>query len=88
MTEQPDATPTDRPVFVEVVAAQIRVLIAREDTTRSAVAEAVGIGQPGFSRRMAGEVAWSLSDLLAVAKHFRVPLSTIIPDTLTEDVIA
>lgn len=86
MTEQTGTAPTDRPVFVERVASNIRVLIARDDTTRAAVAEAVGIGQPGFSRRMSGEVAWSLTDLLALARYFRVPLSTITPDSLTEDV--
>jgi hypothetical protein len=92
MTDQPTTEATERPdqtpEFVEVVARQIRILAARDNVSLSAVGESVGLRHPALSKRMAGDVGWSLTDLLALARYFRVPLSTITPDTLTEDVIA
>lgn len=86
MTEQTTTEqPTDKPAFVPVVARQIRILAAAEGITMTALGEAVGLRHPTFAKRMAGDVAWSLGDLIAVARYFRVPLSTITPDTLTEE---
>lgn len=81
MTEQ---TTTEKPDYVAVVARQIRVCAAVEGITMTALGEAIGLRHPTFAKRMAGDVAWSLADLLAVARYFRVPLSAITPDTLTD----
>lgn len=86
MTE-PTPDPTI-PKFVEVVAKQIRVEAAAAGVNQATIATAVGIGQPGFSRRMNGDIGWAFAELLAVARYFRVPLSTITPDSLTEDVLS
>lgn len=88
MTEQTDLqAPADVAPFVTAVAKNIRIEAARDDVSMTELAAAVGLGQPALSRRMNGAVAWTLGDLLAVAKYFRVPLSTIAPDSLTEDVL-
>lgn len=86
MTEQTTEEPTDRAPFVAVVARNIRVLAAAEGITITALGEQINLRHPALSKRMAGDVQWTLTDLLAVARYFRVPLSTITPDTLTEDV--
>lgn len=90
MTDQPTTERPEQadqpPVFVDVVARQIRILAARDGLSLTAVGEAVGLRHPALSKRMSGDVGWSLTDLLALARYFRVPLSTITPDSLTEDV--
>ncbi len=85
MTDQPTTLP---PAYIEVVARQIRVLAARDALSLTEVGAAVNLRHPALSKRMSGDVAWSLTDLLALARYFRVPLSTIAPDSLTEDVTA
>jgi transcriptional regulator with XRE-family HTH domain len=79
--------PADVPLFVTAVAKNIRVEAARDDVSLTELAAAVGLGQPALSRRMNGTVAWTLSDLVAVARYFRVPLSTLAPDSLVEDAL-
>jgi len=86
MTEQTAEETTDRAPFVAVVARNIRVLAAAEGITITALGEQINLRHPALSKRMAGDVQWTLTDLLAVARYFRVPLSIITPDTLTEDV--
>lgn len=86
MTDQTTETTTDKPAYVAVVARNIRVLAAAENISVTALGEGIGMRHPTLAKRMAGDVGWSLADLLAVARYFRVPLSTITPDTLTEDV--
>lgn len=92
MTDQPTTEATERPdqppAFVAEVAKQIRILAARDALSLTEVGAAVNLRHPALSKRMSGDVAWSLTDLLALARYFRVPLSTITPDSLTEDVIA
>jgi transcriptional regulator with XRE-family HTH domain len=88
MTEQTELqAPDDVPPFVTAVAKNIRVEAARHGVSLTELAVAIGLRQPALSRRMSGEVTWSLGEVLAVARHFSVPLSTITPDTLTEDVL-
>lgn len=91
MTEQPptEQTETERPVFVEVVARNIRIQAAAKGIPNLAdVSEAaLGLKHPALSKRMSGSIDWKLSELLDVARYFDVPLSVIAPDSLTEDVL-
>ena len=73
------------PIVAEV-AKNIRMLAARDDISLTALGEAIGLKQPALSKRMNGTVTWSLTDLLAVARYFRVQMSTIAPDSLTNEV--
>jgi hypothetical protein len=73
--------------FVQVVARNIRVEAARRHVSLTTVATAIDLGQPALSRRMGGTVEWSLAEVLAVARYFGVPLSTIAPDSLTNDAL-
>jgi hypothetical protein len=72
----------EHPSFVDVVARNIRVETARKGVTLTAVADAIGLGQPALAKRMGGQVAWSLADVLAVARYFEVPITNITPDSL------
>lgn len=72
------------PDHVPVVARQIRLLMADRDMTLTRLAAELGMGQPSLTKRMDGEIAWTLTVLIAIADYFNVPLSTITPDTLTE----
>jgi transcriptional regulator with XRE-family HTH domain len=84
MTEQADLqAPADVPPFVTTVAKNIRRAALDDDVSMTELAAAVGLGQPALSRRLNGSVAWTLGDLIAVARYFRVPLSRLAPDSLT-----
>jgi hypothetical protein len=74
------------PEFVRTVARNIRSQAALKAVTQADIAGEMKLSADAFSQRMTGKTKWTLSDLLAVAKFFGVPLSTIAPDSLTEDV--
>lgn len=73
--------------FAATVAKQIRIQLATADRTAAELATELDMHPNTMSRRMLGHSDWSLTELLAVAKFFRVPLSTIAPDSLLDEVL-
>ena len=94
MSTQPEA----RSPLADAVNRTIRVELARLNMDRAAagdpalslakLAEMVALKPDALSRRMSGVNDWSLGELLAVARVFGVPLSTITPDSLSDAVLA
>jgi len=75
-------TPNAR--FVEAVAKNIRIELARNNVTQAQAAQAIGLTQPSFSRRLTGETGWLFSELLGLARFFNVSFSVLAPDDLVE----
>lgn len=71
-----------RTVLVEqqtvTVAANIRAEMGRRQISQTALAEAIGISQPGVSKRLKGSVAWTLPELTKVAEVLETPLAALI----------
>lgn len=64
-------TPLRRPKGIgEIVAAEIRVLIARYGTTQRDLAALIGVSQSQFSKRMHGTVPMDIFELETIAAHF------------------
>jgi hypothetical protein len=70
--------------FVEAVAKNIRIQLARKNVTQAQAAQAIGLLQPSFSRRLTGETGWLFSELLGLARFFNVSFSVLAPDDLVE----
>jgi transcriptional regulator with XRE-family HTH domain len=64
----------------EAVASAVRVAMARKNISGRALAEAIGMPQSRFSRRMTGEIAFDVDELAAVAAALDVPLSDFVSD--------
>lgn len=56
----------------------IRAEMARHGLTQTALADALGITQPGVSARLRGRIDWRLGELQAVAEVLGVPLDTLL----------
>lgn len=56
----------------------LKAEFARHDKTQRDVAEVLGIAQAGVSRRMSGEVPWTVDELLKVAAWLNVPPSRLV----------
>jgi len=60
------------------IATNIRVELARRHTTQTKLARHLNLSGPAITRRMAGSVAWRLTELNAVADYLAIPLNTLI----------
>lgn len=59
------------------LAANIRAEMGRRKMSQSDLATAVGMSQPGISKRLGGTVPWTFPELIAVAQVFDVPLALL-----------
>lgn len=62
------------------VAAEVRALLGRHRDTQAHLAHVLGIAQPTLSRKLNGEVQFSIPQLKTIADHYKVPLSSLFPD--------
>jgi excinuclease UvrABC nuclease subunit len=69
---------------IKVVNNNIRVAIAREGTTQSKVARAIGMTTTAFSRRIRGEVSFRVSEIWAIADHLDTTVSALLEDSLAD----
>jgi predicted transcriptional regulator len=67
----------DDPV-VGATAAQVRAEIARRRCSQTTIAAKLQLSQSAVSRRLAGDVAWSVSELVGLSELLDVPLSTLL----------
>lgn len=63
------------------VASEVRSVAARRQIKHRQLAEVTGLTQPGISRRLAGTVEFTISELVAIAKLLNVPITSLIPQT-------
>lgn len=62
------------------VAANVRAELARQRITQTQLAAALRIAQSAVSRRLLGSVAFSLGELIEVARFLKVPVRTLLPE--------
>jgi hypothetical protein len=74
-----DAAAVER--IVEEVNQRVIEAIASTETTRMRVSEAAGLAPHAVSKRLRGEVRWSLDDLVSVATVLGLHVSELIPTT-------
>jgi hypothetical protein len=78
-------TPPETNTPAAQVGRLIRVQMTRTGRSTQDLAEAVDVSTSTLTRKIQGTIAWSLEDLIQVAVCLEVPLSAIVPDSLTED---
>ncbi len=59
------------------LAANIRAEMGRRKMSQADLAAAVGISQPGVSKRLNGTVPWTFPEVVSVAQVFNVPLAVL-----------
>lgn len=63
----------------EIIAGNIRALMGRHKTSQDTLArEALGKKQPAISKRLSGEVAFDVDDLLAIARYYNVEVTALL----------
>jgi transcriptional regulator with XRE-family HTH domain len=74
----------------KAVAAAVREAITRRKISERAVGDQIGMAQSNFSRRMTGEVAFSIDELVAIAAVLDEPLAGLIAgvDVPTDESVA
>jgi len=72
---------SDYPKRETPVAANVRAEVARQDLSQQAVAELLGISQGAVSRRLAGRVDFSASELDTLARSMGIPVARFFIDT-------
>ena len=60
------------------VAEEIRALMGRRRTSQTALAHVLELSQPSLSKRLSGDQAFSLDELLAIAAHFDVEVTALL----------
>ncbi|MDB2211801.1 helix-turn-helix domain-containing protein [Mycobacteroides abscessus] len=60
------------------MAANVRAELARRRVNRQALAKAMGIGPMAVSRRMSGQVSFSIAELFQVAEILKVDIAALI----------
>lgn len=70
------------------VAAEIRAHMGRAGLTQRDVCDATGMSAPNLSRKLRGEAAFGLSDLVAITTLLNVPLSRVLADAEAADLPA
>ena len=63
----------------DAVAAEVRAEVARQALTQQQLADRLGEGQWWVSRRLTGDVAWEIADLMRVAEALGVQVTQFIP---------
>ena len=66
------------PTNDEVIAAEVRAAVGRQRRTQEQIAQALGIGQPAVSRRLAGAVPFTAAELAQLAEWLDVPIETLL----------
>jgi transcriptional regulator with XRE-family HTH domain len=62
----------------EQVAGEVRALMGRHRVSQTALARVLGLSQSSLSARLCGELPFDLDDLVTVAKHFNVSVTSLL----------
>lgn len=68
----------------EMVAEEVRVLLARRRLSASELARQIGVTQPYISRRLTGDTPFDVDDLERIADALDVPISDLMPAKVTD----
>lgn len=60
------------------VARNVRAELARSETKQASLAAALGMTQGAVSHRLTGRTDFSINELVRIAAHLGVPLSTLL----------
>lgn len=71
--------PTNKPD--PQVAASVRAELARANRTQQTLAAHLHLSQPAVSRRLSGEVSFSIDELVSIAEYLSVEVSLFVPQT-------
>lgn len=52
----------------------------RNKVTQTAIANALGVGQPAIARKLRGERPFSIDELMAVAAYLDLPITDLLPN--------
>lgn len=74
MSRSAASVPGMRSTYSDRVAAEVRAELGRQHKTQRELAEALGVSQVFVSRRLRGEVAFSLEELERIAEALDVPI--------------
>ena len=66
----------------EAVAREVKTWMARTDTKTADLATAFGIGRAGVAKKLRGEAAFSIEDLLKTAGLMEISLSDLLGDSI------
>lgn len=70
----------ERETRSQQVAAEIRAVLARNQTSGKQLAGHLGISQFAVSRRLRGETPFSVDELSATADFLGIPLATLVSE--------
>lgn len=59
---------------------RVRLVMWRKKVTQTALAAQLGMSQPGLGKKIHGERAWSVEDLLQVAEALGVQVGDLLPE--------
>ena len=63
----------------EAIGVVVNDLMFRNRVSRKRLGEAIGMTGQGVSRKVLGQVAWTINDLYLVADFFSVPVESLLP---------
>ena len=63
----------------EAIGVMVNDLMFRNRVSRKRLGEAIGMTGQGVSRKVLGQVAWTINDLYLVADFFSVPVESLLP---------
>jgi hypothetical protein len=69
-----------RSTHTDIVNARIRGVLAEKKVAATAASAAIGLAETGVSKRLRGQVRWTIDELLELAKFLDVPLSQLVPE--------
>lgn len=78
---QPDILPPDSGHLNDVVAEEVRALMARRRMSQDTVAKALGISQSQLSKRLLGKVVFDLGEVQKLADFFAVDVAELVTGT-------
>jgi len=64
--------------YNDSVSAEIRAELTRQDRSQGDLCAALGWSEPYLSRRLTGQVSFSLTDIEKIAGVFRLPVSQFV----------
>lgn len=70
---------SDRAPTTVVIADNVRAELARARRSQTQAAAAIGLSQPSMSRRLMGEVDFTVPELMSLAAWLEVELARLLP---------
>ena len=76
---------TVNPQYVDkVIAFNVKIRLASNDQSQTALGEALGIKRASMSQKMTGRSSWSASDLVNAANFLKTDAASLLDDTILQ----